>query len=150
MWPGGVSVFRSFAARYSSEAALCGNTRNICHKQRPSRYDWKTVESDVKHHSLTHSCRIQSTFPKPSNRSVVRFVCWFGPIWNWLPSVYYIGSWWKMWLEHRAKYHMPPTTAYSFGNMSVTYRMSTVPQVRRFSLLVKLSSLENKISYLEF
>ena len=55
MWLGGVSVFGSFAARYSSEAALCGNTRNICHKQTPSRYDWKTVESDVKHHSLTHS-----------------------------------------------------------------------------------------------
>ena len=54
MWLGGVSVFGSFAARYSSEAALCGNTRNICHKQTPSRYDWKTVESDVKHHSLTH------------------------------------------------------------------------------------------------
>ena len=55
MWLGGVSVFGSFAARYSSEAALCGNTRNICHKQTPSRYDWKTVESDVKHHSLIHS-----------------------------------------------------------------------------------------------
>ena len=55
MWLGGVSVFGSFAARYSSEAALCGNTRNICHKQTPSRYDWKTVESEVKHHSLTHS-----------------------------------------------------------------------------------------------
>ena len=55
MWLDGVSVFGSFAARYSSEAALCCNTRNICHKQTPSRYDWKTVESDVKHHSLTHS-----------------------------------------------------------------------------------------------
>ena len=55
MWLGGVSVFGSFAARYSSEAALCGNTRNICHKQTPLRYDWKTVESDVKHHSFIHS-----------------------------------------------------------------------------------------------
>ena len=34
-----VSVFGSFAAQYSSEAALCGNTRNICHKQTLSRYD---------------------------------------------------------------------------------------------------------------
>ena len=40
MWLGGVSVFRSFAARYPSEAVLCGNTCNICHKQRPSQYDW--------------------------------------------------------------------------------------------------------------
>ena len=46
-------MFRLFAARYSSEAALRGNTRNICHKQTPSRYERKIVESDVKHHSLT-------------------------------------------------------------------------------------------------
>ena len=54
MWLGGLSVFRSFAARFSSEAALCGNTRNICHKQTPSWYDWKTVKSDVKP-QITHS-----------------------------------------------------------------------------------------------
>ena len=50
-----VSVFGSFAARHSSDAALRGNTRYISHKQTLSQYDCNIVESDVKHHSLTHS-----------------------------------------------------------------------------------------------
>ena len=54
MYLGGVSVFGSFAARYSNETALRGNTRNIWHKQTPSRYDGNIVECGVKNiHSLT-------------------------------------------------------------------------------------------------
>ena len=73
MWLGGVSVFGSFAPRYSSEAVLCGNTRNICHKQTPSRYDWKTVESDLKH-QITHSLTDLSIWERLSS---FISICWY-------------------------------------------------------------------------
>ena len=48
-------MFGSFVARYSSDAALRGNNRNISHQQTPLLYDQNNVENDVKHHSLTQS-----------------------------------------------------------------------------------------------
>ena len=47
MWLDGVSVFRSFAAQYSSEAALCGNPITSEHRHDITE---KTVENIVKYH----------------------------------------------------------------------------------------------------